>query len=379
VTRLTATLDVSAVPEQPAGAGRYTVEVAKALVATDAIDLTLLTRRNDHLRWEALGARQSLAIVPDQRLGRLAFERWRMGRAVDRLDVAVHHAPHYTMPGLMRTPTVVTIHDVTFFERPEVHEAAKVRFFTNAIRRAASTAGALICVSSRTAERLALHVEVLVPIVVAPHGIDHGRFTETPPDGSSDDSTLESVGLRPGRQRIVSLGTLEPRKGIDTLLAAFELLSASDPDLELVIAGQRGWGTDEIDRLIRTSAHADRIHLLGYVPDEVVPALLRTAAVVAYPSVDEGFGLPALEALACGAPVVTTAGSVMEEICGTAPWFCDPSDAAHLAHAIGAALGADPAEAGRRRRLGVARAAGFTWEASASRHLEAYRLAESTT
>ena len=69
----------------------------------------------------------------------------------------------------------------------------------------------------------------------------------------------------------------------------------------------------------------------------------------------------------------------MEEICGTAPWFCDPSDAAHLAHSIGAALGADPAEAGRRRRLGVARAAGFTWEASASRHLEAYRLAESTT
>ena len=377
--KLSATLDVSAVPAQPAGAGRYTIEVAAALVASGRLDLTLLTRRSDQARWEAMGAERSLAIVPDHRVGRLAYERWRMGRAVDRLGVSVHHAPHYTMPGAMRTPAVVTIHDVTFFERPEVHESAKVRFFTQAIRRAATTAGALVCVSQRTADRLVRHVEVAVPVVVAPHGIDHARFVPTEPTPGADAHHLEQLGLAPEAERIVSLGTLEPRKGISTLIAAFERLAADRPDLELAIAGQRGWGTAEIDAVVRSSAHGDRIRLLGYVPDEAVPALLRTAAVVAYPSIDEGFGLPALEALACGARLVTTAGSVMEEICGSAPWLCDPSDASSLAASLAVAIDADPAEVHRRRRLGVDEAGQFTWERSASLHLEAYGIAADTT
>ena len=134
---LAVALDVSAVPEHPAGAGRYTIEVARALAEQDELALSLLSRRSDTARWSALGADRVVPIVPDGRVGRLAYERWRMGRTVDRLGVAVHHAPHYTMPGAMATPAVVTIHDVTFFEHPEVHEAAKVRFFTAAIRRAA--------------------------------------------------------------------------------------------------------------------------------------------------------------------------------------------------------------------------------------------------
>ncbi len=373
MSRLRASLDVSAVPERPAGAGRYTIEVARALGDRDDLDLTLLSRRSDVGRWVELDAAGVDGVVPDGRLGRLAYERWRMGRAVDRLGVDVHHSPHYTMPGSMRTPGVVTIHDVTFFERPEVHEAAKVRFFSAAIARAASSAGALVCVSQRTADRLGRHVEVSVPVVVAPHGIDHDRFTTV--SVADDASTMAGLGLDPQARRIVSLGTLEPRKGIDTLITAFDALAHDHPDLELVIAGQRGWGTDEIDSRCAASSAASRIHLLGYVADEVVPALLRTASVVAYPSIDEGFGLPALEALACGAPLVTTAGSVMEEICGPAPWFCDPGDAASLRHAIALVLGSDLEELGRRRDLGVATAGEFTWAASADRHVEAYRLA----
>ena len=375
MTRLAASLDVSAVPARPAGAGRYTIEIARALAERDDLALTLLSRRSDAGRWVELGSAGVDGGVPDGRLGRLAYERWRMGRAVDRLGVDLHHSPHYTMPGSMRTPGVVTIHDVTFFERPEVHEAAKVRFFTAAIARAASSAGALICVSQRTADRLGRHVEVSVPVVVAPHGIDHGRFTTAP--GATDASAIARLGLSASARRIVSLGTLEPRKGIEALIAAFDALAQVDPDLELVIAGQRGWGTDEIDRRCAAAEAASRIHLLGYVDDAAVPALLRSASVVAYPSVDEGFGLPALEALACGAPLVTTIGSVMQEICGPAPWLCDPGDAASLGRAIGLVLEADPEELARRRDLGVATAAQFTWAASATQHVEAYRLAAS--
>ena len=372
---LAVALDVSAVPEHPAGAGRYTIEVARALAEQDELALSLLSRRSDTARWSALGADRVVPIVPDGRVGRLAYERWRMGRTVDRLGVAVHHAPHYTMPGAMATPAVVTIHDVTFFEHPEVHEAAKVRFFTAAIRRAASQAGALICVSQRTADRLGRHVEVSVPVVVAPHGIDHLRFAPTESTPGADAAVLAGLALDANVQRILCLGTLEPRKGISSLVGAFSALASEDPAIELVFAGQRGWGTEEIDRLCAASPFSARIRMLGYVADEAVPALLRTAAVVAYPSLDEGFGLPALEALACGARLVTTSGSVMEEICGLAPWLCDPADRASLESALRSALSAGVDEVARRRHLGETTASQFTWEASASRHLEAYHLA----
>jgi glycosyltransferase involved in cell wall biosynthesis len=115
--------------------------------------------------------------------------------------------------------------------------------------------------------------------------------------------------------------------------------------------------------------------VVGYVPDEAVPALLRTATVVAYPSVDEGFGLPALEALACGAALVTTAGSVMATLCGDAPWLVDGADAGALAAGLDRVLVASEDERASRRSLGMLRAAGFTWELAADRHLEAYDLA----
>ena len=373
MTALRATLDVSAVPERPAGAGRYTIEIARALQSRSDVEMTLLARRSDVARWE-LGGSKVFGETPDSRVGRMAHERWRMGPRVDRLGVSVHHGPHYTMPRRMRTPAVVTIHDVTYFERPEVHEAAKVRFFSSAIRRAAAEAGALVCVSMRTAERLTRHVEVSVPVVVAPHGIDHERFHPTEHD-TIDASILDGLGVSSGTRSIVALGTLEPRKGIGDLISAFDVLAASDPDLELLLVGQRGWGMEELDRARSSAAAGDRIRPLGYVEDDAVPALLRHASAVAYPSVDEGFGLPALEALACGSPLVTTAGSVMEELCGEAPWYSTPGDHKDLAETLGKALTASDEERERRRTMGLETASLFTWSRSADRHVEAYGTA----
>ncbi len=145
----------------------------------------------------------------------------------------------------------------------------------------------------------------------------------------------------------------------------------------LVLGGQTGWGIGETERALAASRYADRIVRTGYLPDAAVPALLRRAAVVAYPALEEGFGLPALEALACGAPLVTTEGTAMAELAGDAAVLVPPGSVAPLAEALAMAI--DQGRETKRRALGLAVAAERTWEASVAEHIRAYALARSAS
>lgn len=373
-------LDVTAVPSSPAGAGRYTVELAGALAALDDPRLLLVSRRNDAARWRqvAAGRADVLAAAPSPRPLRLAWEQVVLPSVLRRTRPDVHHGPHYTMPERSPVPVVVTVHDCTYFDHPEWHEPTKVRFFRRAIRIAARRAGALVCVSETTARDLAAVCPVTAPVVVAPHGVDHRRFSAVPPTPGLDDAALQRLGIDPARRFVLFLGTVEPRKDVPTLVRAFSWLAGDkdNEDVTLVLAGRRGWGTGPVDQAIAATRQRDRITWTGYVPDDAVPALLRKAAAVAYPSLAEGYGLPALEALACGAPLVTTSGTAMAEIAGDAASLVAPGDADALADALASVLrGAGGPEADNRRDAGLARAAGYSWEASAARHIEAYRIA----
>ncbi len=170
------------------------------------------------------------------------------------------------------------------------------------------------------------------------------------------------------------VGTLEPRKAVPDLVAAFDRIAEADPALSLVLVGGSGWGLPDIERSIASARHRDRVVRTGYVPDRAVPALLRGAAAAAYPSIEEGFGLPALEALACGAPLVTTTGSAMAEVSGDTALLVAPHQPAELAEALEAQLSGGAAVAARRQR-GLDRAALYTWERCADRHADAYRWA----
>ncbi len=290
-----------------------------------------------------------------------------------RLSVQVHHGPHYTMPARPPVPCAVTIHDCTFFDHPEWHLRTKAAFFRRAIRHAARHAGVLICVSEVTAEALAASCDVRAPVVVAPHGVDHERFSPQEPSDGADRALLGSLGVPVDRQLVVFVGTLEPRKGIVPLVAAFDRLAARRPDAVLVLAGQPGWGMADTERALAQARHGDRIVRTGYVPDAAIPALLRRAAVATYPALEEGFGLPALEALACGAPLVTTEGSAMAEFAEGAALLVPPGDAPALADALDSAL--DHGRGTERQELGIRVAAARTWEASAGLHVRAYEVA----
>jgi glycosyltransferase involved in cell wall biosynthesis len=373
--RLRLSLDVTAVPVHPAGAGRYTVELVGALSARQDIDLVLTARSGDGERWRQLtegrGALSSTR-APDRRPLRLLWEQLRFPSVIEGLHVDVHHGPHYTMPERARVPVVVTVHDCTFFDHPEWHERSKVLLFRRAIKVAARRASAVVCVSRTTADRFAEICNPRVPVVVAPHGVDLDRFRPEEPVAGTDAALLAGMGLPTDRPLIVFVGTIEPRKGVTELVAAFERVAPSFPDALLVIAGLPGWGAEAE---IGAASSSARVVRTGYVDDEAVPALLRRATAVAYPALVEGYGLPALEALACGSPLVTTSGTAMAEMADGAALLVPPGDVGALADALAAMLaGDDPATAERRRR-GLDIAAGRTWERSAELHMAAYRAA----
>jgi len=374
-------LDVTAVPAQPVGAGQYTLQLAGALAARTDVDMVLLARRSDGSRWRSVApGAEVVTSAPDPRPLRLAWEQLRLPSLLRQHQVSVHHGPHYTMPERSSVPSVVTIHDLSFFDQPRWHERSKVLLFRRAISVASRRAAVVVCPSLVTAERLAHWCRVEAEVVVAPHGVDTRRFRPDEPDQGADVAALAQVDprLAAGRPYLVFVGTLEPRKDIPTLVAAFGRIAGRQPEALLVLAGRPGWGADAVNRAIEASGFAPRIIRTGYVSDAVVPALLRSAAGAVYPALYEGFGLPALEALACGSPLITTSGTAMEEVAGEASVLVEPGDVRGLADALDARLSRSSEATGPeedRRRRGFEIVSGHTWAASAARHLGAYRSA----
>lgn len=364
-------LDVSAVPPRPVGVGTYAVHLGHELVTRPDLDLTVLAARGDAARWRAaLGGGHVRDAVPARRPARLAWEQVRAPGLAARCGVDVWHGIHYTMPLRLPVPAVVTVHDLTFLEHPEWHERAKVGFFVPMLRAAVRRAAVLVAVSHDTERRLRALLDPRAPVVVVHHGVDHARFRPGPVDG--DDEVLAGLGVR--RPYVAFVGTLEPRKDVPSLVRAFARVAARHPDLQLALAGGDGWGAEDVRRAIASSGVATRVARLGYVPAPALPALVRNAAVFAYPSLAEGFGLNVVEGMASGVPVVTTTGSATEEVAGDAAILVPPGDVGALADALGRAL-EDRDLRARLAVAGPARAAAFTWAASADGHLAAYRRA----
>jgi glycosyltransferase involved in cell wall biosynthesis len=331
----------------------------------------LLARRGDASRWQALAPGAEVhAIVPRPRPLRLAWEQVEGPRAAARLGIDVWHGPHYTLPLRADVRTVVTVHDLTLLEHPEWHERAKVVYFRRMIPAAVARADVCVCVSRHTALRLATVATPAGDVVVVHHGVDTHRFS---PEGdvASDLEALAPLGVAP--PYVAFVGTLEPRKNVPMLVDAFARVARGRPDLRLVLAGGAGWGAREIDRAVVANGIGPRVVRTGYVDDAVVPALLRRAEAVAYPSFEEGFGNPALEALACGAPLVTTRGSSVEELVADDAVLCEPGNPDALATGLVQAL--DPTVAAGLRARAPRRAARFTWRACAEAHVEAYERA----
>jgi glycosyltransferase involved in cell wall biosynthesis len=370
-------VDATAVPADRGGVGRYVDGLISALGAAGA-DFAVACQRADAERFGRMAPAATIVPGPAavaHRPARLAWEQTGLPLVVQQVGADVLHAPHYTMPLRAGRPVVVTIHDVTFFTQPDVHTSIKGPFFRSAIKTALHRAARCVVPSKATRDEL---VRVLdadpTKLDVAYHGVDRDTF-HVPADAERR-QVQARLGLR-NMPYIAFLGLLEPRKNVPSLVRGWVIAvqDREDPPA-LVLAGGSGWD-EEIDQAITEVPSRLRVLRPGYLRFSDLRGYLGGATVVAYPSHGEGFGLPVLEAMACGAAVLTTQRLSLPEVGGDAVAYTE-GDPESIARGLTALLD-DPE---LRRTLGeaaVKRAGEFTWAASAEAHLAAYARAAGRT
>lgn len=283
----------------------------------------------------------------------------------DRLDVL--HSPVNVAPLISPTPSVVTVHDLAFERYPEHYPAAKQRYLSAMTRLSARRASKIIAVSSATRDDLLTYYDVDPgKVAVVPNGVDD-RFRPLDSEAASEFRGEHDLP----EQFILFVGTLQPRKNLETLLIAMSLLPAN-LNWPLVVVGGGGWKYDTIFRTLKRYGVANRVRFAGYVPIEDLPTWYASSSVVVVPSFYEGFGLPALEAMASGVPVIASNASSLSEVVDEEGMLVDPFDAKGFAAAI-QTLAED---ASLRRQLGergMERARQFSWRKTAAMTYDVYR------
>lgn len=279
----------------------------------------------------------------------------------------------YRLPWARSGPTMCTLHDVLFESHPQYFGRAFGYMARSSARHAVRRARFTLTVSDYSRQAIARHYPIAAErIVLTPNAVDQARFHPRPPGDDvepADAGVLRRLALNSDGY-LCTLGRLEPRKNHVRLVEAFARLRTAWP---LIIVGQRDFAYAAVFERIRSLRLDGRVRILEDVDDESLPVVLRHARVMAYPSLAEGFGMPVLEAMASGVPVVTSNTTSLPEIAGAAAWLIDPTDVEALAEVLGRALAEPSADRAARVARGLRQAARFTWATAAANLLAAVR------
>lgn len=355
-------MEVGIVVEQclapvPGGTGRYSREIAAALArrAPAGASVRGVTAWHRSVDAAVVAGVRGPRRLPLGRRGLVAAWERGLGPSVSG-DIV--HAPTPLAPPRRRNPLVVTVHDAVPWTHPETLTPRGVRWHRTTIERAARTADLIVVPTQAVAEELARHVPLRTVLVVG-HGVSGDLAVPVDADARARRLALPDRFL-------LTVSTLEPRKGLAVLLHA---LAAPDaPAVPLLVVGQPGWGGLDLAAEAGRLGLADRVRVLGRLPDADLAVLLDRAAVLVVPSRSEGFGLPLLEAMAAGTPVVISPAAALVEVSGGAALVATDDG---LAEAIRAVVQDEP-RAARMSAQGRVRAAAFTWDQAADALWTAY-------
>ena len=364
-------VDVSAAAHSRAGLGRYAGTLAQALDQRYPGRIALFYNRDRHI-----GPLPGLAHLP-QRTVRAGYKPWRMavwlgqlaGLSFRRLvpDATLFHATEHLLMPLPGCPTVLTVHDLIYRLFPQHHKRLNYWYLNAAMPLFVRRAGAIITISEATKRDVIRYYHVPADKVRVIYEAAAPGFAPASPEAVAGARARYALPER----YLLSVGTIEPRKNLPRVLQALEELRARGLDLGWVIVGSKGWLYEDFLAQLEGSPARAAVRLPGYVPDEDLPAVYGGAAALVMASVYEGFGLPILEAMACGTPVVSSGASSLPELGGAAARYFDPYHVDEMVEAIAAVLG-DEALRQELRGQGLAQAARFSWAAAAEQTMALY-------
>ncbi|MBL8358227.1 MULTISPECIES: glycosyltransferase family 4 protein [Delftia] len=340
--------------------GRWVSDPLGAMETSDHVSISL-NRKKAALRDRLAGSR--IAVRVYERLAPAIFE-WRL-RGNEK---SVYHSPNYIVPPF-KGRTVSTVHDLSHIICPQFHPRARVEYMNMALGDSLARTNHVITVSETVRQEVLAHGLMPPEQVTAIHLAAGSDFF--PHSSKMLEPAMTALGLRAGEYSLF-VGTVEPRKNVERLVQAYGMLpERMRSDWPLVIAGARGWNSDSIHACIEKAQAQGWARYISYVDQSWLPALYAGARLMAYPSLYEGFGLPIVEALASGTPVLTSRVSCMPEVAGGAAWLVDPLDLEEISHGLEVCL-ADERWQEQARALGLARSAQFSWEKCAERTVGIY-------
>ena len=360
-------LDITSIRTNPVGTGIYTRQLMQSL-------RTVIGARLQPVSFDPLEVGLGNKTVR-QRLTTLVHDLWwtqsGVERAARQASARLLHLPVPLGPVRPGLPMVVTIHDVAIFRFPEKFRLWARHFARLIIPKVAQRASVIIAPSAATKADLVNMLDIPEEqITCVPNGVGE-EFTPFAHD--SDELQRVRARYQLPRRFLFSVGAVEPRKNLVRLLHAVYRLrgSGNTSDLQLVHAGPAGWLAHDVGETMNALRLHEAVRFLGYIPAEDLPALYGASTMVIYPSLFEGFGLPVVEALACGAPVVTSNTSSLPEVGGDAALLVDPLSIDAIADAI-ASLWNDEAKRADMSRRGILHAANYSWERTARETAEVY-------
>ena len=364
-------VDVSSAVHAKAGIGRYAESLARALLAQQPGRVALFYNRGQETLPPA-----GLEAAP-RRTVRAGYKPWRMavwlghltGLGFDRLlpGAELFHATEHLLPPLRHAPTVLTVHDMIFKLFPQHQKRLNYWYLNATMPLYCRRASALITVSECSKNDIVRHYGLDPAQITVIYEAAAPEFQPPPP------AAVEAVRRRYGlpERFLIHVGTLEPRKNLGRLVEALHRLREEGLRIPLLLVGGKGWLYDDFFRRLAQLDVQEDVRLTGYVPAADLPLLLGAATAAVMPSVYEGFGLPVLEAMACGTPVACADTSSLPEVGGDAARYFDPYDEAAMADAI-RALWTDADLRAAMRRRGLKQAARFSWERAAVETLAVY-------